>query len=77
MNLGLRNKKAIVCGSTQGIGKAIAMELAALGVNVTCIARNQEALENVIQNLDTSLGQNHNFYALTSLTMNFLKKFQF
>ena len=28
MNLGLRNKKAIVCGSTQGIGKAIAEELA-------------------------------------------------
>ena len=74
MNLGLRNKKAIVCGSTQGIGRAIAMELAALGVNVTCIARNQEALENVIQNLDTSLGQNHNFLCIDFADNEFSEK---
>ena len=74
MNLGLRNKKAIVCGSTQGIGKAIATELAALGVNVTCIARDQEALENVIQNLDTSLGQNHNFLCIDFADNEFSKK---
>ena len=74
MNLGLRNKKAIVCGSTQGIGRAIAMELAALGVNVTCIARNQEALENVIQNLDTSLGQNHNFLCIDFADNEFFEK---
>ena len=74
MNLGLRNKKAIVCGSTQGIGKAIATELAALGVNVTCIARNQEALENVIQNLDTSLGQNHNFLCIDFADNEFSEK---
>ena len=41
MNLGLRNKKAIVCGSTQGIGKSIAEELALQGVSITLIARNQ------------------------------------
>ncbi|MEI6021374.1 MAG: short-chain dehydrogenase, partial [Bacteroidota bacterium] len=28
MNLDLKNKRAIVCGSTQGIGKAAAIELA-------------------------------------------------
>jgi 3-oxoacyl-[acyl-carrier protein] reductase len=31
MNLDLRNKNAIVCGSTQGLGKASAIELALLG----------------------------------------------
>ena len=31
MNISLENKTAIVCGSTQGIGKACAMELAGLG----------------------------------------------
>ena len=47
MNLGLRNKKAIVCGSTQGIGKAIAEELALEGVGITLIARNEDALKEV------------------------------
>ena len=31
MNLDLTGKSALVCGSTQGIGKAIAIELANLG----------------------------------------------
>ncbi|MFY8185811.1 MAG: short-chain dehydrogenase, partial [Bacteroidia bacterium] len=35
MNLDLENKRALVCGSTQGIGKAVALELALLGANVT------------------------------------------
>ena len=54
MNLGLRNKKAIVCGSTQGIGKSIAEELALQGVSITLIARNQNALEEVTSSLDVS-----------------------
>ena len=35
MNLNLNNKNALVCGSTQGIGKATAFALAAEGVNIT------------------------------------------
>ena len=31
MNIDLKGKNAIVCGSTQGIGLAIAQELAVLG----------------------------------------------
>jgi short-subunit dehydrogenase len=42
MELGLQNKNALVCGSTQGIGKATAFALAKEGVNVTLIARNKE-----------------------------------
>lgn len=61
MNLDLTGKNAIVCGSTQGIGKAIALELANLGANIILIARNQEKLIAVKKELDVSKNQNHHF----------------
>ncbi|MCK5369584.1 MAG: SDR family NAD(P)-dependent oxidoreductase, partial [Cyclobacteriaceae bacterium] len=61
MNINLKGKNAIVCGSTQGIGKAIAKELASLGANVTLFARNEEYLKKVILELDASAGQTHGF----------------
>lgn len=61
MNLDLTGKNAIVCGSTQGIGKAIALELANLGSNIILIARNQEKLIAVKKELDVSKNQNHHF----------------
>ncbi|WP_162427966.1 SDR family oxidoreductase [Pontibacter pudoricolor] len=61
MNLNLQNKRAIVCGSTQGIGKAIAIELAQLGANVTLAARNEDKLRTALQDLDTSQGQQHDY----------------
>ncbi|HEY4650211.1 MAG TPA: SDR family oxidoreductase [Pontibacter sp.] len=61
MNLNLQNKRAIVCGSTQGIGKAIAVELAQLGANVTLAARNEDSLKAVLQELDTNQGQQHDY----------------
>lgn len=51
MNLNLNNKNALVCGSTQGIGKATAMALAAQGANVTLVARNREKLKTVLAEL--------------------------
>ena len=74
MNLGLRNKKAIVCGSTQGIGKSIAEELALQGVSITLIARNQNALQEVISLLDVSLGQKHDFLCVDFSANNFSEK---
>ena len=61
MNLDLKGKRAVVCGSTQGIGKASAIELAALGASVTLIARNEEKLKAVLAELPTSLGQKHDY----------------
>jgi len=61
MNLSLEEKNAIICGSTQGIGLAIAEELALLGANCTLIARNEEALQTAVQKLDTQLRQQHNY----------------
>ncbi len=61
MDLDLIGKNAIVCGSTQGIGKAIAIELASLGANIILIARNGEKLNTVCGELDTSKGQEHHY----------------
>ncbi len=61
MNLDLTGKNAIVCGSTQGIGKAIATELAQLGANIILVARNEAKLVETRNSLDTSKGQKHNF----------------
>ena len=74
MNLSLRNKKAVVCGRTQGIGKAIAEELSRQGVNLTLIARDKEALENVVKKLDTSLGQSHDYLCVDFSDDNFENK---
>lgn len=52
MNLDLRNKTAFVCGSTQGIGKAAAIELAMLGAKIVLIARNEEALKSVVEEIN-------------------------
>jgi 3-oxoacyl-[acyl-carrier protein] reductase len=61
MNLDLKNKNAIVCGSTQGIGEASAIELAKLGANITLVARNKSKLSDVLNSLDVSQGQSHLF----------------
>ena len=59
MNLNLKNKNALVCGSTAGIGKATAIALSNEGVNVTLIARNEDKLKNVLSKLNTA--GNHNY----------------
>ena len=48
MNLNLKNKNALVCGSTQGIGKATAIALANEGAKVTLVARNRDKLKQVL-----------------------------
>ncbi len=62
MNLSLQHKNALVCGSSKGIGKAIAIELAALGANVTLLARTKDLLEGVLQSLPRVYeGQDHDY----------------
>ncbi|NNK71301.1 MAG: SDR family oxidoreductase [Flavobacteriaceae bacterium] len=58
MELGLKNKTALVCGSTQGIGKATAIALAKEGVRVTLMARNEDRLKEVLQELP---GNDHDY----------------
>jgi len=48
MNISLVGKTALVCGSTGGIGKACAVELASLGARVILLARNEAALKDTL-----------------------------
>ncbi|WP_346882730.1 SDR family oxidoreductase [uncultured Algibacter sp.] len=59
MDLKLNNKNALVCGSTQGIGRATALALAAEGANVTLVARNEEKLKAVLAELPND--RKHNY----------------
>jgi 3-oxoacyl-[acyl-carrier protein] reductase len=61
MNLSLEGKLAVVCGSTQGIGLAIAEELALLGANCILMARNEETLKDAVSKLDISNRQLHEY----------------
>ena len=59
MDINLAGKRALVCGSSQGIGRACAIELADLGASVTLFSRNQASLEAVAAELKTENGQFH------------------
>lgn len=59
MNLNLEGKMALVCGSSQGLGLASAIELSLLGATVTLFSRNEERLKEALLQLDTSHNQKH------------------
>ena len=60
MDLNLKGKLALVCGSSQGIGLASAQELALLGADVSLLARNEQSLNQALTTLDVSKDQQHN-----------------
>ncbi len=59
MNLSLKNKHAIVCGSTDGIGKASALIMAKRGCEISLISRNQEKLNSTLSALSNDQNQQH------------------
>jgi 3-oxoacyl-[acyl-carrier protein] reductase len=61
MDLDLTGKTALVCGSTQGLGYASAIELALLGCDVILMARNEARLKESVPTLDRLKGQQHQY----------------
>jgi 3-oxoacyl-[acyl-carrier protein] reductase len=61
MKIDLTGKRALVCGSSQGIGRAIALQFASCGASVVLVARNEDSLRKVLRELPASKTQNHNF----------------
>lgn len=63
MNISLTGKRALVCGSTAGIGRACAFELASLGAQVTLLARNIDKLKATVCELPRVGGVEHHWAA--------------
>lgn len=63
MDLNLAGKHALVCGASEGIGRAAAHELALLGADVTVLARRADALQRVIDALPNAGSQRHGLLA--------------
>jgi 3-oxoacyl-[acyl-carrier protein] reductase len=59
MNTSLTNKRALVCGSTSGIGFACAVELAKLGASITLLARDADKLRRVLPDIPVVAGAKH------------------
>ncbi len=58
----LNGKRALVCGSSQGIGKACAIELAKRGAEVLLTARDEGALRDVVSSLEVGGGRKHGYF---------------
>lgn len=70
MIIDLKGKKALVGGSTSGLGKAIAWQLAESGAQVTLMARDRDKLEKFYKELPQRQGQNHDFLEVDFLNYN-------
>lgn len=67
MDLDLTGKHALVCGASQGIGRACAVELAQLGASTTLLARRADVLKQLAAELPrTHAAQTHDFLAADS-----------
>lgn len=57
----MKNKTALICGSTQGIGFETAKKFAKRGVNCVLIARNEDKLKEAVSELQCSDNQFHSY----------------
>ncbi|MBK8846904.1 MAG: SDR family oxidoreductase [Bacteroidetes bacterium] len=64
MNLDFQNRRALVCGSTQGIGKAAAIALAQHECSITLLARDENVLSEVCNMLPNNGNQKHSYLAV-------------
>ena len=61
MKISFENKNALVSGSTQGIGRSIAFELAKANAHITLVARNEEKLKQMIEELPNQSNRKHDY----------------
>lgn len=59
MELNLKGKRALVCGGSEGIGLAAAIELSQLGAHITLLSRNKTKLDEALKQLANTNQQHH------------------
>ena len=74
MNISLKNKKALIGGSSRGIGRAVAQQLANSGASVTVMARSEDKLKSLISSLPTNNGQKHQYLVVDYTNYDAYKK---
>ncbi|MFQ5494258.1 MAG: SDR family oxidoreductase [Phycisphaerae bacterium] len=66
MTTSLSGKRALVCGGSQGIGRACGLALAQAGASVTLLARNEETLRRAVAALPAGDGRTHEYLVADS-----------
>ena len=61
MKIDLKGKRALVGGSSKGLGLAVAKQLAGSGAQVTLMARDENKLKIIVNELNNSTGLTHNY----------------
>ncbi|MDP3313215.1 MAG: SDR family oxidoreductase [Lutibacter sp.] len=61
MKIDLTTKNVLIGGSTQGLGKAIALQMAECGATVTLMARNEGKLSQTLKELNIQQNQKHKY----------------
>jgi 3-oxoacyl-[acyl-carrier protein] reductase len=69
MNLGIKDKRVLITGASQGIGKAIAKEFANESCKVTVISRREDKLEELVQEIGGQ-EKGHDFYSVDLMKEN-------
>ena len=56
MDLGISDRRALLCGASRGLGKACALAVAKEGVHVTIVARTRNVLERTADDIRAATG---------------------
>jgi len=64
MNISLEGKHALIGGSSKGIGRAVAKQLARSGARVTVVARSEALLQELVKKLKEATGRPHDYLVL-------------
>jgi 3-oxoacyl-[acyl-carrier protein] reductase len=73
MEISLKGKRALVGGSSRGLGKAIAIQLAQCGAEVTLMARDENRLNLALAELPANAGQRHNYLVVDFVNFELFK----